>query len=310
MSDATNAFGLSRHIPEAVKREVRRRSKQGCVICRALICDYEHIAPAFAAAQAHDPEQICLLCPAHHAEKTRGRLSAEQIMAAYLNVHKKDVELPFHQALLQGSLTLWLGNSMFEYVPAGSNVIEYDGAGLLRLEYKEDSIFGGSYPSLTGTLADSNGDAVLSLEDNEIRLLSAKVDVISVGPTITVRLDGVVVLQITLIPPNGFRMDRLVMKHGEVFFELDQTFGVTAPLPDGRLFTWLLPEIETKGATSAIAYTSDRSRWHGDQIGMAGDVGITLPLSGVTLAQGAGSMQIKRMLGEFPPDTRPSQSRG
>lgn len=304
MTEATNACGLSRHIPEAVKREVRRRSKQGCVICRSLICDYEHIAPAFAEAQSHDPERICLLCPAHHAEKTRGRLSAEQIKVAYLKVQNEDVELPFHQALFQGSLTLWLGNSVFEYVPPGSNLIEYDGAGLLRLEYKEDRIFGGYYPSLTGTLADANGDAILSLEDNEIRLLNANVDVVSVGPTVTVRLDGVVVLQTTFMPPNGFRIDRLVMKHGEVFFELDQTFGVTAPLRDGRLFTWLLPEIETKGATSAIAYTSDRSRWHGDQLGMVGDVGVTLPFSGVTLAKGAGCMQIKRMLGEFPSGAR------
>jgi hypothetical protein len=87
MSSDRNRFGLPKHIPEDVKAEVRRRSKQGCVICRAIAYDYHHIEPRFEA-QEHNPKHICLLCLHHHGEVTRGRLTKQQVLSAYERVQQ------------------------------------------------------------------------------------------------------------------------------------------------------------------------------------------------------------------------------
>lgn len=48
-----NQFGLSRDIPEAVKRQVRQRDGFGCIICGSAIIEYEHFEPEFHAAKFH-----------------------------------------------------------------------------------------------------------------------------------------------------------------------------------------------------------------------------------------------------------------
>ena len=60
MSKNKNRFGLSRYIPEDIKRLVRQNSKFGCVVpgCRISFYEYEHILPEFKDARAHDPEKI------------------------------------------------------------------------------------------------------------------------------------------------------------------------------------------------------------------------------------------------------------
>jgi magnesium chelatase family protein len=46
-----NKHGLSRTIPAEIRREIRQRSKFGCVICRNAIYTYEHIDPTFVNAK-------------------------------------------------------------------------------------------------------------------------------------------------------------------------------------------------------------------------------------------------------------------
>lgn len=60
----------ARNIPSAVKRQVRQECGFGCVICGAPLYDYEHIDD-FAMVKSHEPKNIALLCPTHHAMKTR-----------------------------------------------------------------------------------------------------------------------------------------------------------------------------------------------------------------------------------------------
>lgn len=64
-----NSFGLSRYIPDPIKREVRERCGFGCVVCGSAIVDYEHFNPEFKDAKAHDAAGIILLCPLHHRAK-------------------------------------------------------------------------------------------------------------------------------------------------------------------------------------------------------------------------------------------------
>ena len=75
----TNSHGLSRDIPNEVKREVRQRCGFGCVVCGGAIIQYDHFEPEFADAHAHKSEGIILLCGGCHNLKTVGRLSKETL---------------------------------------------------------------------------------------------------------------------------------------------------------------------------------------------------------------------------------------
>lgn len=68
-------------IPEAIAREVRQRCRFGCVMCGMPFFDYEHMTE-FAYVREHTADNITLLCPNHHAKKTRGKLDVDRIRAA------------------------------------------------------------------------------------------------------------------------------------------------------------------------------------------------------------------------------------
>jgi hypothetical protein len=78
-----NKFGLTRNIPDPVKRAVRQRCGYGCVICGLSLYDYDHIDPPFEEAREHLPDDICLLCPTHHVRKSKGLISAADVRRAY-----------------------------------------------------------------------------------------------------------------------------------------------------------------------------------------------------------------------------------
>src|SRR5262249_39317629 len=91
-----NKHGLSRYIPKAIKKQVRRRCGFGCVICANAIITYEHIEPPFAEAREHDPDRITLLCGAHQVASFKGLLSKETIWAADKRPICKTTQAPKH----------------------------------------------------------------------------------------------------------------------------------------------------------------------------------------------------------------------
>src|SRR5467141_5394733 len=72
-----NAHGLSRDIPESIKREVRQRCGFGCIICGSAVVQYHHFSPAYVDALEHRAEGITLLCGRCH-DKARSA-SIEEI---------------------------------------------------------------------------------------------------------------------------------------------------------------------------------------------------------------------------------------
>lgn len=293
-----NQYGLSRNIPTAVQFEIRRRSKNGCVICRAIACDYEHIEPPFSEAREHNPAGICLLCIQHHGEVTRGRISKDKVMAAYKGVQlSSKLRPPFYHAVLSGSLKLGLGNANFDHMPSNASVLLYDGESVLSAGFVADEVFGGSRPTLTGSLYDLEGKLILHLEDNLITVRADGVDVKLEGNKMRV-IDGrrALVLELTFDPPGGIRIDRLRMRYKEVICEFDQTFGVTIPDRDGSPARFTVSGIQASGATSALSYVSDRQKWaKGLFIAAIGGKGILLPGVGLIVAEGAGSMLIPKL---------------
>jgi SEC-C motif len=114
---AMNRHGLSRSIPEETKRLVRRRCGFGCVICGNAITEYDHFDPAWADATEHRQEGIVLLCPTHHTEKSRGRLSSSAVKSANDNPFCVSAGSARHDfSLYNGELRgIRVGTSMFKF---------------------------------------------------------------------------------------------------------------------------------------------------------------------------------------------------
>jgi hypothetical protein len=134
MNARVNRQGLGRDIPAHVRREVRRRSKFGCVICRDGFCIYEHLDD-FVGVEVHDPSRICLLCESCHGRITRKQWSKDRARLAYEHVQAQSREeageprgpLDFHA----GQAELAIGDLL--YAPAVASVLRYFGEDLIRL---------------------------------------------------------------------------------------------------------------------------------------------------------------------------------
>ena len=81
----SNKHGLTRDIPDPIKRHVRQYCGFGCVNCEYAYCEYHHFEPPFAEALVHDPNKIMLLCIKCHGLHTRGVLSAKTLLEKYQN---------------------------------------------------------------------------------------------------------------------------------------------------------------------------------------------------------------------------------
>lgn len=70
-----------RNIPSDLKRQVRKACHFGCVICGMPVFHYDHIQE-YNVVKEHDFDNLALLCPQHHDDKTHKRLSAERVAYA------------------------------------------------------------------------------------------------------------------------------------------------------------------------------------------------------------------------------------
>ncbi len=199
----TNTHGLSRHIPTEIKRQVRRRSRFGCVVCRRGFYQYEHIDPLFEDAREHDPARICCLCGGCHDDVTRGRISKALVAVRYTEVQQSSPEsvqppigpLDFHD----GRAELAIGRLL--YSPAVESVLQYHGRNIIRVQPSKRLDEPGK---ITASFTDHRGEEILRLEENEwVGSLNAW-DIDVVGPKLTVRhAGGSVALQLRLDPPDG-----------------------------------------------------------------------------------------------------------
>jgi hypothetical protein len=214
-----NRFGLSRSIPNDVKRQVRQSCGYGCVICGTAIVEYEHVRPDFARAKVHDPQAIALLCPTCHAKKTRNFLSVRRILEAMEKPKPKTKGFAFseledhnnHPYVVLGGMTL-------KNCPTP---VEVRGIPLIRIECAEVSC--GPY-QLSASFFDVNGIPSLFIRRNEWQVASNSWDVEAVGGQITVRTGpGEIALQLLLDPGEGIVVQRLRMHCAGYFFEANHS---------------------------------------------------------------------------------------
>lgn len=71
-------------IPEPLKRQVRQRCGFGCVICGVPVYHYDHLEE-YSRVRVHEPDNLVLLCPNHHQDKTSHRLPKALLTKAAAN---------------------------------------------------------------------------------------------------------------------------------------------------------------------------------------------------------------------------------
>lgn len=252
MNARINRQGLGRTIPSAVRREVRRRCKFGCVVCRNGFYEYEHLVP-FAEVAQHDPDHICCLCEACHSRVTRGQWSRDLVRARYTKIQQATTQdigeprgpLDFHT----GAAALAVGDLV--YAPLVQTVVRYYGDDLIQLTPGAP----GQPGMISAVFTDDDGNAILELDENEwVGSLEAW-DIDVEGPRITVRKRaGVVALQLRLEPPGRIVVERLDMRIGSHHILVSERgYAVGAHTADGRVM-WMSPEIRvTKSMPMAAA---------------------------------------------------------
>jgi hypothetical protein len=242
-----NKHGLSRDIPELIKREIRQRSKFGCVICRAGVYDYEHIDPSFVEATYHDPAGICCLCTSCHAKATRGHFSKAFVQSKYKDVQVADgTEIPppydyldFHD----GKAELKIGGIAYD---RGVNcVVKYHGKEIFSISPSD----GLSPTGIDAVFLDDEGNETLRIEDNVWQGALGSWDTEVVGPRIKVRKrKGTFSLVLRLEPPGRIVIEKLDMRIEDAHILASEKSYAVGRYSDDRNIYWFHANMVHMGA--------------------------------------------------------------
>lgn len=208
-----NQFDLDRNIPLAIKRKIRFRSKNGCVICRCGIYQYEHIDPEFKDAKTHNPNKICCLCARCHDKVTRGQLSKQAVQQAYEKIQSSnEINNPseffdFHT----GTAKLMFGGLICD--PTPESVFRCYGNDVFSIKPGVGSEQG----AINALFADEHGNPIFQIVENEWVGPKALFDLEIIGQRFVVRKpDGSISLQLRHEVPGKVIVERLDMRYADV----------------------------------------------------------------------------------------------
>jgi len=294
----TNQFGLSRHIPENIKQEVRRRSKFGCVNCRCAIYQYEHIEPEFREAKKHNPDNMCLLCGHCHDKVTRGILSKETIKKQYRFVQESDdIKRPFDEFdLNHHNINITLGSCVFYLA---KKLIVLNGIDVLTIEPPEQ---GSHFPVLSGYFTDELGNELFRIDRNEWVGSTDAWDFTIQGREITIQADkNRVALQLEVIPPHTIKIIQLDLRIGDAHLICKENlFSIGRISPEAEYYL-TIDALECWGADIGVLVNKEGIQFppKADIFRMVGGEGIEFCGTGIKVAVGSGKMLISGITLEY-----------
>ncbi|MBP1083513.1 HNH endonuclease signature motif containing protein [Bacillus capparidis] len=197
-----------RKIPNQIQREVRQRCGFGCIMCGLPIYDYEHMKE-WAKVKEHVAEDITLLCPQHHREKTAGRLPIELIQK-----HNKN---PFNLRNGKSSYTpLYYQGDSCEFI-IGGNTFKMDSQEfpnqMIPIMIDEIPLFSfildKGHLLLSALVFDQFNNLILVISENRLMYSTDPWDIQFVGKTLTIREKfRKILLNITFDSPNKVIIDK------------------------------------------------------------------------------------------------------
>ncbi len=210
----TNKFGLSRNIPESIKRKVRQACGYGCVECGNAIYEYEHVDPEFNNAKEHLVKGIALLCSSCHSMITRKLWSKERIKAKRLK--PKCFETGFSNFSMEvGSEKPFVVNICGNSFVNTSNLIEIDDRCILSILEPEDSDF--PIPRISASFYNSDNEEIAWISNNEWFGLSDSFDIQTQANKITIRKKmGDLSLVIKTNPPYNISIEKIDLSYNNI----------------------------------------------------------------------------------------------
>jgi len=199
-------------IPASLKRRLRQHHNFTCAMCPSPIYDYEHIDGY--ASTGHRFEDMTLLCPRHHREKTAGRLPASLV--------RKYRNQPYstRRAATGGHPTHFAGPSQFMLI--GDLTFETAGENrAVGLADQGEVILGirveNGAPLIEIDLRDEANRPLLIVRSGELRFMSASWDITVEGQRITIWSEPETkALVLDLNPPNEIRVPHADFWHAGI----------------------------------------------------------------------------------------------
>lgn len=221
-----NKYGLSRDIPDLVKREVRQRCGFGCVICGQGIYQYEHLNPPFTEAKEHDPNGIVLLCGSCHDKVTRNFWSKEKVSLASKQPFCIDRGYALDTFDIENEYPrICMGTTKFINT---TTIIEVMGDKILSIEPPESP---NSPYRLSGFFGDDSENELFKICQNEWIGSIENWDIEVSGRRLKIRKKPrIIALELTVNPPNEILINRINMTYkGARIIGSDTQFSAIAP---------------------------------------------------------------------------------
>ncbi len=224
----------ARALPNSIKRSVRRRCGFGCVVCGLPIFEYDHIF-GWANTHRHKDEEITLLCPNHHAEKTKGLLTVEQVQEADRTPWnlRAGHSRPFHLQFEGQSCEVRMPGLTFraDYARTGPWMIPILVHGWAPLAF----VFDEGALLLNLSVQDLDGRAVLKITESELVYSTDLWDIEFVGARLRIREAArKFLLDLSFCPPAHVVLDKWSYAGYGVEIQVDAE-GLTLSTPDGTL---------------------------------------------------------------------------
>jgi trigger factor len=178
------------------------------VLCGAPIYDYDHIAP-FSEEQSHEIDNLTLLCPNHHREKSARRLPVDRVKEANSSPRNKMLPHTAYHKLYFGesSFRLRLGGTWFH--------VRFDIVAdkLVTVMIDEQPLFSfrreAAKVLLDLLLYDKDGGLLLEVGESELRHSTGLWDVEFTGTRLAIRPHlGEISVEMILHPPDGIELTR------------------------------------------------------------------------------------------------------
>lgn len=195
-----------KNIDNQAKIAARHKCGFGCIFCGKSIYQYEYVEPIYKAIP-HDEEKICLLCPTCYQKVISGKLTKQQILDQY----KKPV-----------ATTKQFSNEYLKITPKAYAIIGkvfYLSTNQL-LKINGINILSISQPTidepakLNAKFYDDNSKLILEIKDNETTGNTTNWDIEQSNTrTIIRRSKGKILLQINLVHPDVFEIEKINMSY-------------------------------------------------------------------------------------------------
>ena len=195
-------------IPEPLKRQIRQKCGFGCVICGIPVYHYDHLDD-YSKVKSHELENLVLLCPNHHQDKTSHRLPQALLNSAASNPRNlsHSRSSPYRFFMTGDQTNLWVGGNLFSFrfSDIASDIftaIEISGKSVMSIQHEDGSLL------LNLVLSDLSGKEVLRIERGELVISTGVWDYRIEGRLVEIRSETAKIDVVFSFLDDGIRIDR------------------------------------------------------------------------------------------------------